>query len=338
MRKIGDIIKHYKESVSKSNADVFLSDLLGLVSSVLQGRGRESINIVLVYYYYFQYILPIIFDMFNTQGLKNKKQHIKRLNTMVENELMDIEGVYSKALSDFISGTVNEEKEAYHSFALSFYEKSNAQSIQMSREQKSVGFLGIEENMIDDQEFVHYIKELYREFPDIIYKGFYFGDKQREQIENIFNHDLQRVECYKLTHLSTLEKEIDLFIANSKSSLDCKVYSKLIQDEKIGSIYYNAGVKEYTVESIMKLHKDENHSILRNPEYFGFSQEDLLKKDLKIERLLCEPYIENISNDENMYNFIFFRVFKTLLDNAEFMKFFMDYQKKEILYAEEEHE
>ncbi len=102
-RKIAKKILKYSKKVNITNSDTFLSDLLGLVSEILKIRNRETRDLVLIYYSYFRYILPLVFGLFNTEGLKNKNQHIKRLNAMIEEELIDIEEIYSKTLSDFIS-------------------------------------------------------------------------------------------------------------------------------------------------------------------------------------------------------------------------------------------
>ncbi len=102
-KKIAKKILKYSKNVNKTNPDAFLSDLLGLVSEIIKVSNRENMNLGLVYYSYFRYILPIVFDLFNTEGLKNKNQHIKKLNAMIEEEMIDIEEIYSKTLSGFIS-------------------------------------------------------------------------------------------------------------------------------------------------------------------------------------------------------------------------------------------
>jgi len=99
---IKDDIDEYIQNVSHSNTNKYLYDLLGIVSVIIHKEGRETQNLTHVYFSFFKYILPLIMDLFNTKGLKNEKRHIKKLDKMVQKELLEIEKIYESALEKFI--------------------------------------------------------------------------------------------------------------------------------------------------------------------------------------------------------------------------------------------
>lgn len=207
-QNIGNMIKKYASSVSKTNADAFLSDLLGLVSDILKLRNRETINIVLVYYSYFKYILPLVFDLFNTQGLKSKKQHVKRLSVMIEKELMNIEGIYTKALRNFLSGDSKDEKEAYYTFMASLYNIKQEEVKECTK--NTIGFLA-EEGYYTNASFVQYIKKLYAEIPASRFKVFYFYQQKKEEVEAIFSEEIDRFEFVIPENIQEIVDNVEVF-------------------------------------------------------------------------------------------------------------------------------
>lgn len=101
-KKIKEYLDNYKNITSYTNADKYLYDFLGLISDLLTKSGRESDNLVLVYYHFFKYVLPIVVDLLNTKGLKNTKRHIKKLDALIQKEMFIIENIYEERLKDFL--------------------------------------------------------------------------------------------------------------------------------------------------------------------------------------------------------------------------------------------
>lgn len=95
-------IDEYSSSVSHANRDRYLYDLLGVVSVILHTDEKNINNIVSVYYSYFEYVLPLIMDLFNTKGLKNEKRHIKKLDKMVQKGMINIYTMYAQTVETFI--------------------------------------------------------------------------------------------------------------------------------------------------------------------------------------------------------------------------------------------
>lgn len=101
-KEIKKSIDEYCNSVSHANIDRYLYDLLGIVSNILHTGERRVDNIVSVYYSYFEYVLPLVLDLFNTKGLKNEKRHIKKLDKMIQKGMNNIYTIYAQTLEAFI--------------------------------------------------------------------------------------------------------------------------------------------------------------------------------------------------------------------------------------------
>ena len=95
-------VQEYCNSVSHSNSNKYLYDLLGIVSTILKHNAEEFMIIRSVYFQFFKYILPIIMDLFNTKNLKNEKRHIKKVDKVMRDELNFICNYYVDKIENFI--------------------------------------------------------------------------------------------------------------------------------------------------------------------------------------------------------------------------------------------
>lgn len=103
---VKEYLLEYKNSVSYSNFDRYLYDLLGVISNILHMNGRESDNFSHVYDSFFKYVLPLVVDLFNSKGIKNGKRHIKKFDSMIQKEMFEIQSIYENALEVFIETRV----------------------------------------------------------------------------------------------------------------------------------------------------------------------------------------------------------------------------------------
>ena len=95
-------IEAYIKNVRHNNSNSFQYDLLGIVSETIEKNQRETHNLSHVYHSYFKYIVPLVMDLFNTKGIKNEKRHIKKLDKLIQKELVLIEDIYERAIVDFL--------------------------------------------------------------------------------------------------------------------------------------------------------------------------------------------------------------------------------------------
>jgi hypothetical protein len=96
-------IEEYSHTISYSNKEQYLYDLLGIVSYLLHKQGNESTNLTAVYLSFFKYSLTIILDFFNTKDLKNAKRHIKMFDKLMQKEMLSIADIYIKGLEEFLN-------------------------------------------------------------------------------------------------------------------------------------------------------------------------------------------------------------------------------------------
>lgn len=82
--------------------EAFEANLKALASQLIMTKGREADNASLVYLYYLQYTLPLIFDMFNTKELVNPKKHIKKIAKLFSEGVAAITEQYETALEKFL--------------------------------------------------------------------------------------------------------------------------------------------------------------------------------------------------------------------------------------------
>lgn len=95
-------LEKYAQSVSHSNKEQYLYDMLGIVSYILHKRKPESVNLTAVYLLFFKYALTTILDFFNTKSLKNAKRHIKKIDKLMLDEMFSIVDIYIDGLEKFI--------------------------------------------------------------------------------------------------------------------------------------------------------------------------------------------------------------------------------------------
>ncbi|MBD3824992.1 MAG: motility associated factor glycosyltransferase family protein [Epsilonproteobacteria bacterium] len=98
-----ELIKAYQNSVSHSNSERYIYQLLGLVSDLLKLHPKENKNLSYTYLLFFKYALSIVMDFFNTKELKNTKRDIKKFDKMIQHEMVDIATIYIDALENFLA-------------------------------------------------------------------------------------------------------------------------------------------------------------------------------------------------------------------------------------------
>jgi len=270
--KIEQFLKEYTQSVSRTNAQKYLYDLLGVVSNILSKRERETQNIVHVYYTFFRHVLPIVFDFFNTQGLKNKKNHIKKFDAMIRGEMMEIEGIYTKSLRSFLEGDKSNSKEGEYMFLSTIYNNLDEERLKNSYTQNSIGFVAVEENL-HDNNFLSYIKNLYKTFPQTRFKAFYFNTNHLENLSEIFHDELDRFDFITPKNIYELASELTVYVHNNSSSSLRTIYELLFYTSShIHSVSYFKEYKSLTLQEQDEMYRNTNDIILNNPQYFSLEE------------------------------------------------------------------
>lgn len=102
IQKIKSIINNYSNSVSHSNYATYNLAFLELQHAITHEHNLNVNDIVQVYASYFQYTLTLIEDFFNTKNLKNTKKHIKKLDKMLQEGLLDIVSEFEEKFEEYI--------------------------------------------------------------------------------------------------------------------------------------------------------------------------------------------------------------------------------------------
>ncbi|MFW3341619.1 hypothetical protein [Aliarcobacter butzleri] len=144
----------------------------------------------------------------------------------------------------------------------------------------SIGFLATKENL-EDEEFVEYIKELMKRFPEVEFKGFCFDNKAKN------NTFLGKMFTLKPNStISELLKEIEIFIWDLKSHLDLDVAKYLLKySNNTLNIFnfknpYFVDLKNSSLKDYDDFYKNRDEIIIKNPDEFGFTKDEInLYKD-----------------------------------------------------------
>jgi len=102
-KEIGKMIENYNSQPLSTHPDRYLYNLISVALNLLVDTSRERANLVAVYDYYLSYTMALIFDFFNTKGLKNSKKHIKHIDKIFVKGLLSINNIYKEELENFLS-------------------------------------------------------------------------------------------------------------------------------------------------------------------------------------------------------------------------------------------
>ncbi len=116
----------------------------------------------------------------------------------------------NKELKNSPIKTIDKNDEDFNEtrFLLSLNEPINEELKNMYKP-NSIGFLATKENL-EDEEFVGYIKELIKRFPEVEFKGFCFEEKIKERLKKDLNRNSIKIDTINDYH-DILDCEIFIF-------------------------------------------------------------------------------------------------------------------------------
>jgi hypothetical protein len=218
-------------------------------------------------------------------------------------------------------------------FAQNISNPIDEEKIKVLCKQNNIGFLVTKENL-EDQDFVKYIKVLLIKFPTLNFKAFYMTTRQKQILENIFSTDITKIECIKLLDIYDIPTRVKVFVCTNHTPFDSYLWEILRFYSNVVMVYHTALSREYTIGSVIDLYKARSHPVFTKPNFFGFEQSELIAKDYSLEKLFYEPFMGRISDDENLYDFLYFKLVSELLTNSELRKFYITFAKNEARYLD----
>ena len=99
-KKLEKIIKKHQKK-KFANAEAYLNSLTKLSWDLSDMEYKTHSDLAQVYYEYFSIILSYIFDMFNTQDLKNPDKHVTKIHTLLISQLLKISTLYIQKLESY---------------------------------------------------------------------------------------------------------------------------------------------------------------------------------------------------------------------------------------------
>ncbi|MFA7084409.1 MAG: hypothetical protein WC141_07735 [Arcobacteraceae bacterium] len=187
----------------------------------------------------------------------------------------------------------------------------------------SIGFLATKENL-EDEEFMGYIKELGIRFPNVQIKGFYFDDIEDKKFNNI--------EFFIIDDIKNIIQESEFFISNHISTgKRLEIYLKMVYSSEV--IYTTAYDKNKKIENI-NAYNQQNHLIIKNYEFFGYSKEEVEKMNFNPLKLMIYSVCREQGNNDidfsslELFDFLHFTMIDIILRIPTLKKFFYERHKK----------
>jgi len=89
------IITTYKKEVSHSSFEIYLNNFSKLIDKLIDVDNiKDKADINITFYGFIRYTIGYIFDLYNLQGLKNKKRHIKKIDNIYIKQIEKILNLY----------------------------------------------------------------------------------------------------------------------------------------------------------------------------------------------------------------------------------------------------
>ncbi len=107
MKKRLNYVHKLLASIEKSkhpqsfNGQLYQSQLLTLTLDILDENDIVAVDLHNTYLSYLHFILPFVFDMLNTSGIKNEKRHIKKVHKYLIRYTLEIAKHYEKHVEEF---------------------------------------------------------------------------------------------------------------------------------------------------------------------------------------------------------------------------------------------
>ncbi len=98
IKKIKKLLAKYSKKTPNSNYDIYMTKLLKLSNDISLCESNRLVKLVAIYKAYFEYVLNITYNFFNTQDLQNIKQHILEFDKMILDGLDGITKQFEEAL------------------------------------------------------------------------------------------------------------------------------------------------------------------------------------------------------------------------------------------------
>jgi hypothetical protein len=221
-----------------------------------------------------------------------------------------------------------------------YNELSFMRSLELDRElsqlhscqEKNIGFLATEEDL-DDTELMAYFLDLLNKIEEFELRVFAFDNRMIQRAKIVFSEYEQRVRFFTISDIAMLIENVNAFVVTHKTALNYKIFALLREKTDVAVIHFDSRAKDMSVGSVKKVHLQNRHPFLLDPEYFGFTHNDIEKSGMSICKTLYEKFLGSIDESENLYEFAYIRWLENVLKNRDMRDFVVNYFKAEYKYT-----
>ena len=107
----------------------------------------------------------------------------------------------------------DDERYNEFNFVNSLSQPMDVENIKNLHSKDAIGFLASDTNLESDK-YTNYMKELYKRFPQITFKLFYFYERDKEKLQNIFKQELDRCILIEPKDCYDILREIEIMVDN----------------------------------------------------------------------------------------------------------------------------
>lgn len=201
-----------------------------------------------------------------------------------------------------------------------------------------VGFLATKENL-EDEEFVEYINEIIKDFPEYDFKALYFDKNSIKEIKEKFKNI--NLELLELRDIKDIFENLEVYLSNYEKTYKNQFENSIVRFLRQNSnqvLVIGLGLIFNTISLKEKEQKDYTYyqKFFENLEYLGFERNDIEKYGDSYHEIyfkkLIEKYIIPIdfSMEESVKKAYVYWNLKLGFKNHEFFQFVINFIRKMI--------
>ncbi len=187
----------------------------------------------------------------------------------------------------------------------------------------AIGIVVIDE-ILENIEYMMYLKTLITKFSGVQFQIFYFNDLQKQSIKKYLGNNAVNVEYIIPTNIYSITSQIEIYMF--KAHTNHKLYNELyklfsLYFDNIYPMYYNQLEQKATSEKFTKLYHILHEWVMNDYEKLGLTKKDIENADGNYQKLVYNHIINVIDDTTNPFEFECFDKIMLVLKNEEFKQY-----------------
>ncbi|AYJ79309.1 hypothetical protein AN286_03850 [Aliarcobacter cryaerophilus ATCC 43158] len=163
-----------------------------------------------------------------------------------------------------------------------------------------VGFLATKENL-EDEEFVEFINEIIRDFPEYDFKALYFDKNSIKEIKNKFQHN--NLNFLELKNAKDIFENLEVYLSNYEKTFKDRFEMPIMnllryKSNDIGLLPLGLNRDKYfTLREFENQNKIYFQKLIDNLDHLGFNKDDINKYGNSFNAISFKSYSQKYSID-----------------------------------------